>query len=102
MNVAVWAPLAKSVELVTPQRRFALHREESGYWQNDVEAAALEHGYRYSIDGGEPLPDPRSQWQPDGVHGSSRVIDWSSPDAARARSGIAAFQATALGDAVIY
>jgi len=102
VNVAVWAPLAKSVELVTPQRRFALHREESGYWQDDVEASALEHGYRYSIDGGEPLPDPRSQWQPDGVHGSSRVIDWSSPDAARARSGIAAFQATALGDAVIY
>ena len=102
MNVAVWAPLAKSVELVTPQRRVALHREESGYWQHDVEAAALEHGYRYSIDGGEPLPDPRSQWQPDGVHGSSRVIDWSSPDAARTRSGIGGFQPTALGDAVIY
>ncbi|MGC2031099.1 MAG: malto-oligosyltrehalose trehalohydrolase [Steroidobacteraceae bacterium] len=102
MNVAVWAPLAKSVELVTPQRRFALHREESGCWQDDVQAAALEHGYRYSIDGGEPLPDPRSQWQPDGVHGSSRVVDWSSPDAARARSGIAAFRAKALGDAVIY
>jgi maltooligosyltrehalose trehalohydrolase len=101
VNVAVWAPLAKSVELVTPQRRFALH-EEAGYWRNDVEAAALEHGYRYSIDGGEPLPDPRSQWQPDGVHGSSRIIDWSSPDAARARSGSAGFEPTALGDAVIY
>lgn len=102
MNVAVWAPLAKSVELVTPQRRFALHREGSGYWHNDVEASELEHGYRYSIDGGEPLPDPRSRWQPDGVHGSSRVIDWSSPDAVRARSGIAGFQPEALGDAVIY
>lgn len=102
MNVSVWAPLAKSVELVTPQRRFALQRAESGYWQNDVEAAALEHGYRYSIDGGEPLPDPRSQWQPDGVHGSSCIIDWSSLDAARARGGSAGFQPTALGDAVIY
>ncbi|MHB8721630.1 MAG: malto-oligosyltrehalose trehalohydrolase [Steroidobacteraceae bacterium] len=102
MNVAVWAPLAKSVELVTPQRRIALHREGSGYWRNDVEASVLEHGYRYAIDGGEPVPDPRSQWQPDGVHGSSHVIDWSSPDAARARSGGAGFQPETLGDAVIY
>ena len=102
MNVAVWAPLAKSVELVTPQRRLALHKEKSGYWQNDVEVSALEQGYRYSIDGGEPLPDPRSQWQPDGVHGGSRIIDWSSPDAVRARSGSAGFHAKALGEAVIY
>jgi maltooligosyltrehalose trehalohydrolase len=29
--------------------------------------------YRFSVDGGPPLPDPRSRWQPAGVDGPSRV-----------------------------
>ncbi len=35
------------------------------------------HGtdYAFSVDGSDPLPDPRSAWQPDGVHGFSRVFD---------------------------
>jgi maltooligosyltrehalose trehalohydrolase len=32
-------------------------------------------GYAFVIDGGEPLPDPRSLWQSHGVHGPSRVLD---------------------------
>jgi maltooligosyltrehalose trehalohydrolase len=124
MNFGVWAPLAKSVELVTPTQRIALHSAVEanaadrragapttaiapgsasppenasgrGYWQADVEASILEHGYRYSIDGGEPLPDPRSMWQPDGVHGASYVVD-----AAGLRTP--AFAAKPLRDAVIY
>ncbi|HEX9404108.1 MAG TPA: hypothetical protein VF917_06740, partial [Steroidobacteraceae bacterium] len=76
MNIAVWAPSAKSVELVTPERRVPLYprtaeRAEAGYWQIEVDDSVLAHGYRYSIDGGEPIPDPRSKWQPDGVHGAS-------------------------------
>jgi maltooligosyltrehalose trehalohydrolase len=31
--------------------------------------------YGFSLDGGEPLPDPRSHWQPAGVSGPSRVLD---------------------------
>ncbi|MEY2404062.1 MAG: maltooligosyltrehalose trehalohydrolase [Acidimicrobiaceae bacterium] len=31
--------------------------------------------YGFALDGGEPLPDPRSQWQPAGVSGPSRVVD---------------------------
>ncbi len=31
--------------------------------------------YGYSLDSGPPLPDPRSPWQPDGVHGLSRPVD---------------------------
>ncbi len=48
--------------------------EASGCWQVDVDAALLRNGYRYSIDGGAPMPDPRSRWQPDGVHGESHVL----------------------------
>ena len=42
-----------------------------GWWTGDV---ALEHGTRYafSVDGGDPRPDPRSRRQPEGVHGLSR------------------------------
>ena len=31
--------------------------------------------YRYSLGGGDPLPDPASRYQPEGVHGPSEVID---------------------------
>ncbi len=31
--------------------------------------------YAFSIDGGDPRPDPRSPWQPRGVHGPSRTFD---------------------------
>jgi len=99
MNVAVWAPFAESVELVTPERRFALRAGVSGYWQDDVDASQLRQGYRFSIDGGDPLPDPRSQWQPDGVHGSSHVID---PHLWDAEAGAAGFRQKPLGDAVMY
>jgi maltooligosyltrehalose trehalohydrolase len=55
----------------------------------------LAHGYRYSIDGGDPIPDPRSAWQPDGVHGASHLVDASQ------RHG-APSHCTPLCDAVIY
>ena len=32
----------------------------------------------FSVDGGPPLPDPRSPWQPDGVDGPSRIVDPAS------------------------
>jgi maltooligosyltrehalose trehalohydrolase len=48
---------------------------EPGYWHTEVDESLLANGYRYSIDGGEPIPDPRSRWQPDGVHGASHLAD---------------------------
>ena len=104
MNITVWAPSAKSVELVTPERRIPMHPRAAGcaeapgnagatvagvrgranvrgymdgpgYWHTEVDDSVLAHGYRYSVDGGEPIPDPRSMWQPDGVHGASRLVD---------------------------
>ena len=69
----VWAPFAQSVDLVTPELRVALHSETSGYWEADIVETMLDDGYRYSIDGAPPVPDPRSRWQPDGVHGASHL-----------------------------
>ena len=104
MKVAVWAPLAKTVELVTPQRRIALQpaqsAENAGHWQSEIDASLVQDGYRYSIDGGAPLPDPRSTWQPDGVHGASHAVDASGLRAAEPH--VPRFQAKPLRDAVLY
>jgi maltooligosyltrehalose trehalohydrolase len=76
---AVWAPRAERVELVTApgpdETRQPMVRSEGGWWRDDGPWA--EHGtdYGYSVDGGPLTPDPRSAWQPEGVHGPSRVFD---------------------------
>ncbi|MGH9282200.1 MAG: malto-oligosyltrehalose trehalohydrolase, partial [Acidimicrobiales bacterium] len=41
----------------------------------DVTGAGAGTDYGCSLDGGPALPDPRSAWQPAGVHGPSRVVD---------------------------
>jgi maltooligosyltrehalose trehalohydrolase len=40
-----------------------------------VPGASAGDRYVYSIDGSDPRPDPASRFQPDGVHGSSEIID---------------------------
>lgn len=74
----VWAPKAGRVDLVMGQRRYPMQAQERGWWQVEAPAEDAAAGYRYSLDGGEPLPDPRSQWQPDGVHGASFLVDHSA------------------------
>ena len=97
MIFSVWAPAAKSVELLTPERRVTLAVDDRGYWQGEIDAADVRGGYKYSIDGGEPLPDPRSRWQPEGVHGPSHL---SEPQGNATPA--AHFRPKALRDAVIY
>jgi maltooligosyltrehalose trehalohydrolase len=48
---------------------------DGGWWHLDVPAAGPGTDYAFSVDGGDPRPDPRSRWQPLGVHGPSRVVD---------------------------
>ena len=49
-----------------------------GWWVVDVPEAKPGVDYAFRIDEGDPLPDPRSAWQPDGVHARSRVVDHSA------------------------
>jgi maltooligosyltrehalose trehalohydrolase len=93
--VTVWAPSAKSVELVAAGHRIALALSADGEWQGDVDESLLRRGYGYSIDGGGPIPDPRSRWQPDGVHGASYAVGALRPHDA-------AVEQRPLRDAVIY
>ena len=53
--------------------------------------------YGFVLDGGDPIPGPRTPWQPDGVNGLSRTL----PDAPFAWTD-AGFRARPLADAVIY
>jgi maltooligosyltrehalose trehalohydrolase len=49
--------------------------EREGHWAVEVEEAGPGTDYAFSLDGRDPLPDPRSFYQPHGVHGPSRVVD---------------------------
>ncbi len=75
----VWAPNAKQVKLESGDKVQVLEMEKSdtgaGWWQ--VDAPFVKHGvdYAYRIDDQGTFPDPRSPWQPDGVHGPSRWVD---------------------------
>jgi maltooligosyltrehalose trehalohydrolase len=71
----VWAPVAQQVEVEVDGERLPLSAGEGGWWAADVPAAGPGSEYAFRLDGDEPLPDPRSSWQPHGVHGPSRVVD---------------------------
>jgi len=98
MKLVVWAPFAQTVEVVAGARRQALRRDDAETWSIEVDADTLAGGYRFSLDGGEGLPDPRSAWQGNGVHGASFPVDLR---ALRERPA-PHFRAPALSEAVIY
>ena len=72
-DLAVWAPRATRVELVVGDRRTTMRLGPGGWAQAPRPPAGTD--YQLSLDGGEPLPDPRSASQPAGPHGPSRVVD---------------------------
>jgi maltooligosyltrehalose trehalohydrolase len=94
---SVWAPLAGSVDVQTAGGRWPLQAGEGGWHAGEVSAAGAGDDYSFALDGGSPLPDPRSAWQPHGVHGPSRLVDhagfaWTD----------AAWRGRPLRDCVVY
>jgi maltooligosyltrehalose trehalohydrolase len=86
----VWAPDAERVELETGSVRHDMRAEDGGWWRIDrddpvtgTDAPGTDDSgtdnrgtdYSFRVDGGDALPDPRSPWQPSGVHGPSRTYD---------------------------
>jgi len=92
----LWAPDASKVELRLDDAALPMEKTAGGWWSAEHESPPGA-AYRYSIDGGEPLPDPRSAAQPDGVHGASRLVDHSAFPWTDSR-----WQALPLSAAVIY
>ena len=80
----VWAPNVTEVELEVSApgadraRRLPMTRTAGGWWTPAGPEPLGEVDYAYVLDGGQPVPDPRSRRQPRGVHGPSRTYDPAS------------------------
>ena len=75
MRFRVWAPGQDRVRLRVADTDHEMRQNHGGWWSIEIDAG---HGTDYAYllgDDATPLPDPRSAWQPDGVHGPSRVYD---------------------------
>jgi len=76
MILRVWAPVARDVQLQIAGERLAMTPTDRGWWTVETPLAKPGAHYAFVVDGAEPpLPDPRAQSQPHGVHGPSRFID---------------------------
>jgi maltooligosyltrehalose trehalohydrolase len=75
LPLRVWAPSAKRVEVIAGDLRFDLDQVEREWWAGGLPDTGGDVDYAIILDGGPPLPDPRSNWQPQGVHGPSRAVD---------------------------
>ncbi|MGX7677327.1 malto-oligosyltrehalose trehalohydrolase [Jatrophihabitans sp. DSM 45814] len=89
-EVSVWAPKASRVRLWLRDARpsadgtqpsavgarpvtIEMRRTEQGWWRVDSPEATVGTDYGFLLDDDETvLPDPRSRWQPHGVHEPSR------------------------------
>jgi malto-oligosyltrehalose trehalohydrolase len=75
----VWAPEAARVEVdVSGQRHLMAPAAEPGWWAAEVASADDGADYGFCLDGGDPLPDPRSPRQSFGVQGASRTYNHSA------------------------
>ena len=95
----VWAPEAARIAVKIGDAAHPLSGPDAfGWWRGSVNDAAPGTDYGFLIDDDPtPYPDPRSPWQPEGVHGPSRLVDhaafpWTD----------AGFSAPPLSSAIVY
>ncbi len=95
----VWAPHPRKVAVEANGKALPMPGpDERGWWRLDVEDAGPGTDYGYLLDNDPKVyPDPRSQWQPQGVHNRSRIYDqtafvWSDDE----------FQPKPLASGIVY
>src|ERR1700761_9222615 len=74
-----------------------MHRGEDGWWTVTAESAGPGTDYAFSLDQGQPRPDPRSKFLPAGTKGPSRLIDhgaysWTSDWRGRPLAGTVMYE----------
>ena len=81
----VWAPRARQMQIKIndgdpqPMKKASPDSDNRGWWRLSVPEATTGTDYAFLIDDDPtPYPDPRSPWQPEGVHGPSRLYDQSA------------------------
>jgi maltooligosyltrehalose trehalohydrolase len=96
---SVWAPWLSRVAVKVGDAAYPMNGpDERGWWKAAVESAGPGTDYAFLVeDDPTPYPDPRSAWQPHGVHGASRVYDHAAFAWQEDR-----WQAPPLSGAVIY
>jgi maltooligosyltrehalose trehalohydrolase len=92
----VWAPHRSRMAVVVEGKKTDMEPTRSGWWVAHI-VVDDDSDYLFELDENLRLPDPRSRFQPDGVHGVSRLVDadafvWTDRG----------FQASPLSSAVIY
>ena len=96
--IEVWAPAVRRVEADVGGRRLGLTRQDGGWWRGEAPEAGPGTDYGFRLDDHDRLlPDPRSPWQPAGVHGPSRLVDHPA-----FRWTDAGWQPPPLGSALLY
>src|ERR1700734_1266472 len=94
----LWAPKAQKVSVQIAEQKHPLQKHDGGWWQADIDSASPGMDYAYFLDDEDlALPDPRSLWQPKGIHGPSRILDhaafqWSD----------SSFEAPPFSSAIVY
>ncbi|GAB3531479.1 malto-oligosyltrehalose trehalohydrolase [Arthrobacter tecti] len=72
----VWAPKAESVTLLADGRKHPMVARDGDWWEAPGSPATGDVDYGYLLNNAEdPVPDPRSRRQPEGVHKLSRTFD---------------------------
>ncbi len=95
----VWAPSARVVSVEAGGVSYAMQGpDDRGWWTREVESAGPGTDYGYLLDDDPKCyPDPSSEWQPNGVHGLSRIYDQTA-----FRWTDTHFEAPPLASAIIY
>lgn len=78
---SVWAPFLSDValKLVSPlEETIPMNRVEKGYWGITLNDVPPGTHYVYELEKTTERPDPASNYQPQGVHGPSEIIDHSA------------------------
>lgn len=75
----VWSPHLKTVtvQILSPQPAQIPMQKQGEYWQTTVNNVYPGTLYFYQLNNSETRPDPASNFQPQGVHGPSQIIDHS-------------------------
>jgi maltooligosyltrehalose trehalohydrolase len=75
MQLRIWAPRATQVEVESGEERRLLSAVGDGFHEGRVPWLYPRRGYALRLDEGPPLPDPRAERLPHGVHAPGQLLD---------------------------
>jgi maltooligosyltrehalose trehalohydrolase len=76
-RLKVWAPFAKTLKAQINGKEISLEKKSDNWWQTPEPLDAATD-YAFIVNNQNPVPDPRSPRQPQGIHGPSQTMDHSA------------------------